>query len=249
MPVKKLKAQSSKRKTTAQSSKVQKKDKTVELKIKSTSKLTIDVFDVKGKVAGEMALPKEIFGAEENKQLIAQAVRVYLANQRRGTVNTKTRGEVAGSTRKIYRQKGTGRARHGGIRAPIFVHGGIAHGPRPRDYSLSMPRKMKKQALFSALSTVYKAGGIKVITGLEKMKPKTKVMVEVLHNLELLAKKRKKILLVLPTKVETVEKAARNISGVTLMFATQMNTYEVLKNQVLLFMQDSVKTLESHYDS
>ncbi len=228
-----------------------KKTKIEEKPIKKKQKngLTIDVFDIKGKVVEKIALPKEIFGLEENKQLIAQAVRVYLSNQRRGTVSTKTRGEVAGSTRKIYRQKGTGRARHGGIRAPIFVHGGIAHGPKPRDYSLSFPKKMRKQALFSALSTVYKAGGIKVVTGFEKMKPKTKAMVEALKSLELLAKKRKKILLVLPAKVEAVQKAARNIAGVTLMFATQLNTYEVLKNNILLFMQDSVKTLESHYDS
>ena len=127
------------------------------------------------------------------------------------------------------------------------MHGGIAFGPKPRDYSLSFPKKMRKQALFSALSTVYKTGGIKVIAGLEKMKPKTKIMAETLGHLELLTKKRKKILLVLPAKIADVEKAARNIAGVTLMQATQLNTYEVLKNQVLLFMQDSIKTLESHF--
>src|SRR6185437_7247197 len=115
--------------------------------------VSVDVVGIDGKVTGKIALPGEIFGEKLNKALLAQAVRVYLANQRQGNASTKTRGEVDGSTRKIYRQKGTGRARHGSVRAPIFVHGGIAHGPKPRDFSLTMPQKMKQKALFSALST------------------------------------------------------------------------------------------------
>src|SRR5581483_3879222 len=128
----------------------------------SAPKLSASVYDLKGKAIGRVTLPSEVFGVEENPHLLAQAVRVYLANQRQGTVSTKTRGEVQGSTRKIYRQKGTGRARHGGIRAPIFVHGGIVFGPKPREFSLSMPQKMRRLALFTALSGKVKDGELKI---------------------------------------------------------------------------------------
>jgi len=127
--------------------------------------LKVEVIDTVGKVVETMELPKELFGAKINSVLMAQAVRVYLANQRLGTASTKTRGEVDGSTRKIYRQKGTGRARHGGIRAPIFVKGGIAHGPKPRDYSLLLSKNMRIAALRSALSAKVKAGEVAVIAG------------------------------------------------------------------------------------
>lgn len=203
--------------------------------------LALDVYDVKGKVVGSVDLPQEVFGTEVNAQLVAQAVRVYRANQRVGTASTKTRGEVQGSSRKIYKQKGTGRARHGSVRAPIFVHGGVVFGPKPRDYSLAMPKKMKKKALFMALSAKLKDGGIKVVAGLEKLTPKTKEMVSVLNNLSLNDSK-KKILLVLPSSgTESVVKAIRNIEGVTYMPATHINTYEILNNRVVLFMKDALE--------
>lgn len=217
----------------------------VKVQAEKKTGLTIDVYDIKGKVKESMKLSEEVFGAKPNKQLLAQAVRVYLANQRRGTVSTKTRGEVAGSTRKIYRQKGTGRARHGGLRAPIFVHGGIAFGPKPRDYSLQFPKKMKKQALFTALSTIYKDGGVKVVEGLGKVSPKTKAMVEVLTNLNL--QNSKKTLLVLPEKLAVVERVARNIEGVTITQATQLTTYDVLRAHTLLFMRESLDTLTHRF--
>ena len=201
--------------------------------------LKIDVYDIKGKVVEAINLPKEVFGAKVNKSLIAQAVRVYLANQRRGSASTKTRGEVAGSTRKIYRQKGTGRARHGSLRAPIFVHGGIVFGPKPRDYSLKFPRKMKKAALFSALSAKVKDKEIKIIKGLEDLMPKTKLMADVLKKLEL----TNKVLLVLPEKTENISRASRNIEGVSTTLADQLNTYEVLRNKMLLFTKKSIESL------
>jgi large subunit ribosomal protein L4 len=145
--------------------------------------LTVDVYDAAGKVTGTVTLPESVFGASVNKQLIAQAVRVYLANQRSGTASTKSRGEVQGSTRKIYRQKGTGRARHGGVRAPIFVHGGIAHGPKPHDFSMKMPQKMRRAALHSTLTLKAKGNAIKVLGGLDSMAPKTKAMVTLLSQI------------------------------------------------------------------
>jgi large subunit ribosomal protein L4 len=218
------------------------KDQSV-VKAKQQLSLTADVLDLKGNIVGSLSLPEEIFGAKVNKTLMAQAVRVYLANQRLGTLSTKSRGEVVGSTRKIYRQKGTGRARHGGIRAPIFVGGGVAHGPKPRDFSLSLPQKMKRAALFSALTLQRLEGNMKIITGLENLEPKTKAFAQVLKNLSLV-KKRKKILLVLPEKIENIQKAARNIEGVTYVLANQLNTYDVLNAGTLLFMKDTISKIQ-----
>lgn len=213
---------------------------------KKRGDLTVDVLDIKGKKAGTLALPKEIFGVPINDQLIAQAVRVYLSNQRKGTASTKTRGEVRGSTRKIYRQKGTGRARHGGIRAPIFVHGGVAFGPKPRDLSLKFPKKMKKRALFSALSAKLQESATVFVKGLDAIQPKTKIMNGIIHNLGF--QKEKKMLLVIPsagdTKIENVERAARNIEGFDIISTNQLNTYEVLSHTTLLFMDSAIKVME-----
>ncbi len=208
--------------------------------------LKVDILDIKGNVVDSLALPEEIFAAKVNKTLMAQAVRVYLANQRLGTLSTKSRGEVVGSTRKIYRQKGTGRARHGGIRAPIFVGGGVAHGPKPRDFGLSLPQKMKRAALFSALTLQRLEGNIKVIAGLENLEPKTKAFAQVLKNLSVVNKK-KKILLVLPEKLENIQKAARNIEGVKYILANQLNTYDVLNAGTLLFMKDAISKIQETF--
>lgn len=218
------------------------------------SSLTASVYDLKGKAVGRISLPLEIFGVEEKPKLVAQAVRVYLANQRQGNASTKNRGEVRGSTRKIYRQKGTGRARHGGIRAPIFVGGGVALGPRPHDFSMSLPQKMKRLALFSSLSSKLKDGEIKIID-LNKIAPKTKVMAKALKNLELSGK----TLLVTPggmnefkqslrsTELKNVYLSARNIPGVKIQTAVTLNTYDVLDNKGILFMRDSLDILKKHF--
>lgn len=208
--------------------------------------LQAEVLDMKGKVIETITLSQEVFGAPINETLMAQAVRVYLANQRKGTASTKSRGEVTGSTRKIYRQKGTGRARHGGVRAPIFVGGGIAFGPKPRDYSLSMPQKMRQRALLSALTTKYQDGGVTVVSGLENIEPKTKEFASVLSNLKLDTKKRK-ILLVLAEKSENLQRAARNIEGVEYMLANQLNTYEVLNTRNLVFLKNALEKVEKTF--
>jgi len=211
--------------------------------VKTVAKgVKVDVFDLTGKVNGSMELPTELFGVEINRQIMAQAIRVYLANQRQGTQSTKTRGEVKGSTRKIYRQKGTGRARHGGITAPIFVGGGIALGPKPRDHSMSFPKKMRRVALASALTTQLAAGKLKIVDGLEGIEPKTKVFVDTLKKFEL-DEKKKKILVIIPTKTENVSRAVRNVEGVTFANANQINTYEVLNTKTLLIMKSAVETL------
>lgn len=199
--------------------------------------LKIDVLDANGKVVETMDLPKEVFGARINSVLMAQAVRVFLANQRLGTASTKTRGEVDGSTRKIYRQKGTGRARHGGVRAPIFVKGGIAHGPKPKDYTLAFSKNMRKASLFSALSAKVQAGEVAVMAGLSKM-DKTQAMAKALTHAGYSNKNT--TLFVLPEHTEKVFKAARNLAGITVMPAELLNTYEVLKAKKVVLMQEAV---------
>lgn len=209
-----------------------------------------DVVDTKGKVVESMSLPGAIFGAKVNPDLMAQAVRVYLINQRQGTVSTQSRGEVTGSTRKIYRQKGTGRARHGAASAPIFVKGGLAHGPKPKDYSLKLSKKMRKASLFSALTTKLQEKQVKIVSGLEKLPPKTKEMAAVLQKLELSGKKPQNILLVLPMEQEknqTLMRISRNIDGVTYAQASQLNTYDVLKTSTVLIVKDAVTSLERHF--
>lgn len=203
----------------------------------------VNVYNTKGETTGKVSLPKEVFGAKINEQLMAQAVRVYLANQRRARAKTKTRGEVIGSGRKIYRQKGTGRARHGDRYAPIFVGGGIAHGPKGEVKRLKMPKKMKRLALFSALTSKLKAKNVIVMEGLEKIKPKTKEMAKIMQNL----KCKGKISLVLPEKIESVVRAARNIANLKLIQANLLNTYEVLNGGKLIFARDSIKKLKETF--
>ncbi|PIY93872.1 MAG: 50S ribosomal protein L4 [Candidatus Levybacteria bacterium CG_4_10_14_0_8_um_filter_35_23] len=232
-------------------SKVEKKtvEKPVVKSVQKAKGLKVEVLDLKGKVIESMNLPKEIFGAKINKVLLAQAVRVYLANQRKGTHSTKTRGEVEGSTAKIYRQKGTGRARHGSKRAPIFVKGGIVFGPKPRDYSLKLPKKMRRLALFSSLTAKKDEGKIIVLSGLEKIEAKTNKMADVVKNLKLEGK-NKKVLLVTPDTInafENVYKAGRNLKGVSIISAKMLNTYEVLNAKTLLLMKTSIEVLENTF--
>src|SRR3989338_7040764 len=141
---------------------------------KKVSGMNVPVYSMVGTSSGTLALPKEFFGAKVNKALLTQALRVYISNQKTHPGSTKTRGEVKGSTAKIYRQKGTGRARHGAIRAPIFVGGGITFGPKPRDVRLTLSKKMKKAALLSAFSLKMREKEILGLSGIDKASGKTK---------------------------------------------------------------------------
>lgn len=214
---------------------------------KTYATVSIDVVDTSGKVTGKVSLPGEIFGGKVNKALLAQAVRIYLANQRQGTVSTKTRGEVEGSTRKIYRQKGTGRARHGSVRAPIFVKGGVVFGPKPRDYSLTLPQKMKRKALFSALSAKVKDKEVTVIDGLAGIKPKTKVFAEMLKKLGVTEKKQKLLFVTAGKEVESILRAGRNIQGVSFSPSKLVNTYEVLTANQIIVMKDAIDEMKEHF--
>lgn len=202
--------------------------------------IRVSVVGVDGKSAGSITLPAEFFGQKPNSQLIAQAVRVYLANQRVGHASTKTRGMVEGSTRKIYKQKGTGRARHGAIRAPIFVGGGIVFGPLPRDYSLKFPQKMKRAALASALSSQLSAGNIVIVSGFSNLKPKTKLMASALNAVG----RTKNTLLVVSQDADMVARAARNIKGIDIVPVTDMHTYGVMTHGKIVFMKEALTALK-----
>ncbi len=210
--------------------------------------MQVNIYNLQGRSTSKMTLPKTVFREKDNPQLLAQAVRVYLANQRKARAKTKTRGEVRGSRRKIWRQKGTGRARHGDRYAPIFVGGGIAHGPTGEEnYKKKMPRKMKTKALAVALSNKAKNKEIKGITGLEKTKGKTKEMAEflkILFKREKLEKKIPRVLLVLPEKMENVVRGGRNIPNLEISLVQNLNTYQVLNNDLLLLDREVVKKLE-----
>lgn len=207
----------------------------------------IDILNMKGEKTGKISLPKEIFAAKINESLMAQAVRVYLANQRQGTVSSKTRGEVRGSRRKIWRQKGTGRARHGDAYAPIFVGGGVAHGPKPKDWSLKLSKKMRRIALFSALTSKLQDKAIIIVEGLEKIKPKSKEMLKVISNLKFQVSKQKledKILLVLPETIDELVRAGRNIENLDLRPANLLNTYEVLNHEKVVLVKEVIPVLK-----
>jgi len=208
----------------------------------------VDLYTMAGVKSGEIELPKTIFAAKINEPLMAQAVRVYLSNQRQAKAKVKTRGEVALTTAKWFRQKGTGRARHGAKSAHIFVGGGVSHGPTgEQNYHLHLPKKMKKQALFSALTSMLKESEVMVVKDLVKIEAKTKKMNEFLGKLtkdEKQTLKKKKLTLVLPQKLENVSRSARNISGLFLAQANQLNTYEVLNGGKLIFMKEAIEVLE-----
>lgn len=211
----------------------------IKKKVSRVSKgLSVPVYSLSGRASGTMSLPKEIFGKEVNKALLAQALRVYMTNQKTFTGYTKTRGEVVGSTAKIYRQKGTGRARHGAITAPIFVGGGIVFGPKPRKVRLDLPQKMKKAALFSALSAKLGERHVLGVSGLEKASGKTKEIAKFLEKVE-----SKSALIVIDGKMDKVFRGVRNIPGVLVLPVNQLNAYEVLKHQRLFITKDAVDSL------
>lgn len=205
------------------------------------SEKKIDVWDLKGEISETTVLPKNFLGVVVNQKLLAQYIRVYLANQRQGTSSTKTRGEVAGSTRKIYRQKGTGRARHGSIKAPIFVGGGIVFGPKPRDYSLKFNKKQRKLAFKMALGQKFSETRVKIVKNLEKIPPKTKVFRKFLETLGFL--ETKQILVVYDDQARDLILAARNLARVTLASMQNLNVYDILKSKEIILSLAALKFL------
>ena len=202
----------------------------------------VALYNMDGKEVGTIELNEMVFGAEVNKVAIYETIKNYLANQRQGTQSTKTRAEVSGGGIKPWRQKGTGRARQGSIRATQWIHGGIALGPKPRDYRYSINKKMKNVALKSALSSKVANGEIIVIDNLDVEEIKTKKIVNLLSSVG-----AGKALIVTNEVNNKVYMSARNIENVKVSFTGALNVYEILKYDKLVIAQDAVKKLEEVY--
>ena len=204
---------------------------------------TIDVYNVEGKKVSTVDLKEEIFGIEPNEAIVHSVLINFLANQRQGTQSTKTRSEVSGGGRKPWRQKGTGRARQGSIRAPQWIKGGIALGPTPRKYTYKINKKEKRLAIKSVLSSKVLENQLVVIDELPFKEIKTKQMVSALEK----NKVEGKTLIMLPEKNEAVQKSARNIEGVKTTLVNTINVYDLLKYNKLVITLDTVKKLEEVY--
>ena len=211
--------------------------KTVKMVTKKEG-LLVPNYSLLGKESGSLDLPKEFFGQIVNKNLLAKALRVYMTNQKTFTASSKTRGQVRGTTRKMYSQKGTGRARHGAATAPIFVGGGIAFGPTPRVVRLSMSQGMRKAALTAALSTKALEGKVVAVSGLDKASGKTKEIVKALQGMNV-----KSALFLTAERMDNVVRAVKNIEKVDVLPINLSNAYEVIRHDTLVLTKEAVEKL------
>ena len=203
----------------------------------------VDVYDMQGKKVSDVELNASVFGIEPNEAVVHSVLVNYLANQRQGTQSTKTRAEVSGGGRKPWRQKGTGRARQGSIRAPQWIKGGIALGPKPRSYTYKVNKKEKQLAIRSLLSSKVLENELTVVEKLEMKEAKTKEMVKTLSNLKV----EGKTLIIVADKNENVYLSSRNIEGVKAITLNMINVYDLLQYNKLVLPLDTVKKLEEVY--
>ncbi len=203
----------------------------------------IDVYDIKGKKVSDVELAENIFGIEPNENIVHSVLVNYLANQRQGTQSTKTRAEVRGGGKKPWRQKGTGRARQGSIRAPQWIKGGIALGPKPRSYKYAVNKKERRLAIKSLLSSKVLEKQLTVVDKLELSEIKTKTMVKALTDLKV----EGKTLIILAEKNQNVFMSARNIEGVKTILLNNINVFDLLKYNNLVLPLETVKKIEEVY--
>lgn len=199
----------------------------------------VALYNINGEQVGDLELSDSIFGVEINKEAMHQVVKMQLANKRQGTQSALTRGEVSGGGIKPWRQKGTGRARQGSIRAPQWIHGGVVFAPKPRDYSYTVPKKIKRLAMKSALSSKVAANELIVLNELAMEEPKTKVVADMLKSFG-----AKKALIVVPEKDEVIYKSARNIEGTAILPVNNLNVYDILKYEKFIITRDAVSKVE-----
>lgn len=203
----------------------------------------VALYSLDGSTSGNINLSEEVFGVEMNVPAVHQVVKMMLANKRQGTQSTKTRSEVRGGGAKPWRQKGTGRARHGTIRSPLWIKGGVTFAPKPRDYSYSVPKKIRRLALKCALSSKVTDETIKVLEDINLPAAKTKEMIKVLANLGI----DRKVLIVLSEKDETVKRASNNIPGVKIAYVNTINVVDILKYDYLVVAKSAVDLIEEVY--
>jgi large subunit ribosomal protein L4 len=204
--------------------------------------ITVPVYTATGETSGEIELNAAVFGVSANEPLVHQAVVATLANQRQGNADTKTRGEVKHTTRKVWRQKGTGRARQGMRSAPHWKGGGVVFGPHPRDYHQALPKKMKRQALLMAVSARVNDGGVKVLDTLEFTEQKTKLAAALLATLGV---ENKKVLVVVETLSDPMVRAFRNLPLVVVTTSAMLGVYDTLAADVLLFTKGALALFET----
>jgi large subunit ribosomal protein L4 len=202
----------------------------------------VALYNMTAQQVGEIELSDAIFGVEINKEAMHQVVKMQLANKRQGTQSALTRAEVRGGGIKPWRQKGTGRARQGSIRSPQWIHGGVVFAPKPRDYSYTVPKKIKRLALKSALSSKVAGDEIIVLDELKLDAPKTKVMVEMLSKFE-----AKKTLIVVKESNEAIYKSIRNIEGASVIPVNNLNVYDILKYEKFIITKDAAQMVEEVY--
>lgn len=203
----------------------------------------VTLYNMLGEKVGDIDLNDNIFGIEVNEHAIYEVVKNQLANRRQGTQSAKTRTEVRGGGRKPWRQKGTGRARQGSIRAPHWTGGGVTFAPKPRDYSYKVPKKVKKLAMKSALSSKVENNEIIVLDELDLSEPKTKEMVKILNSIDA----GKKALIVMDEKNANVIKSANNIPNVQTILVNTLNVYDILNHDSFIITKDAVRKVEEVY--
>jgi large subunit ribosomal protein L4 len=200
---------------------------------------SVDVIDLNNKKVGTIDLADEVFGAKVNEDLLYESVRHHLAGTRRGTVKTKTRHEVAGSGKKLWKQKGTGRARMGSVRSPLWRHGGTTHGPQPRDYSYRLPKKMQLGALRSALSAKLRDGELRIVNQFAITEPKSKQMRQTLDGLDA----KKTVLLVEVGENKNLTLSSRNLEGVKVVSNREVSVYDLLGHMQVLMSEAAARKL------
>lgn len=204
--------------------------------------MKIDVLNIKGEKVDQLTLNDEIFGATPNEDVLAQYLRVYTNNQRQGTAASKDRSEVSGGGKKPWKQKGTGRARVGSNRSPLWRHGGVTHGPQPKSWNLDLNKKMKRIAIVSALSSKFANNNAIVLDALTFEAPKTKSMVEMINNV-----KAEKPLVILNTNDVNTIKSGSNIKNLKITQASMLNAYDVLNAKTLIFVKDAILGLQDKF--
>ncbi len=203
----------------------------------------VALYNVTGQKIGDIELNENVFGVEVNEHVLYEVVKNQLANKRQGTQSTKTRSEVRGGGRKPWRQKGTGRARHGSIRSPLWTGGGVIFAPKPRDYRYKLPKKIRRLGMKSALSSKVLDNNIIVLDELKLEQPKTKDMINILNNI----KSNKKALIVMDEKDENVVKSARNIQGIETTLVNTLNVYDILKYDSFIITKEALSKVEEVY--
>jgi large subunit ribosomal protein L4 len=203
----------------------------------------VALYNVSGQQIGDIELSDSVFGVDVNQHVLYEAVKNHLANRRQGTQSAKTRSEVRGGGRKPWRQKGTGRARQGSIRSPQWTGGGVVFAPKPRDYSYRLPKKVRRIAMKSALSSKVLNNEIIVLDELKMNEPKTKDMASILKNLN----SKKKALIVLDQKDENVVKSTRNIPGIETTLVNTLNVYDILNYDSFIITKEAVRKVEEVY--